>query len=206
MKGEHRFVQDIVPAAEEIAALAERQAAAQEVPQSQPERLVTRMDVLPWVDELVEEQGFGPRSMYTEMCWLPVLGPTATWLYRRLGSWAEYHPGGVLVGLVDLSVGLGLGEGIGRNSKLAKAFERLERFEAAKWSGRELFVRRALAPLPQRYVERLSYSAHEYHEMVLHDRLRQLPEQQGSGNEGVDYSTTVAGLATHGVVRDNKGN
>jgi hypothetical protein len=153
MKGENRFVN------EEIAPT--------EVQVAEPERLQTQLEVLPLVDELVEQHGFGPRSMYTEMCWLPVLGPTATWLYRRLGSWAEYHPDGLQVGLIDLSLSLGLGEGIGRHSKLASAFGRLERFDAARWSGDRLLVRRALGPLPQRYVERLSYSAHDYHEMMM---------------------------------------
>lgn len=181
MKGDHQFVDGPLERPSEVL-----------LSEPQPERLQTSLEVLPLVDELVESRGFGPRSMYTEMCWLPVMGPTATWLYRRLGSWAEYHPDGVQVGLVDLSLGLGLGEGIGSHSKLAKAFERLERFDAAKWSGNQLLVRRALAPLPQRYVQRLSYTAHAFHQasvgnsttaqpVVYSDNIRHNGRQKGGG-------------------------
>jgi hypothetical protein len=106
------------------------------------EFLKPTIDVQPLADELVEAHGFGPRSTYVEVCWLPVLGPTATWLYRRLGSWTELFPDGLHVDLVDLAVSLGLGEGLGRSSRLAKGLERLSHFDAVRWSGSELQVRR----------------------------------------------------------------
>src|SRR5438874_9160637 len=70
---------------------------------------ITTMTVAPWDDVVVEAHGFGPASTYIEHCWLPVLGPTATWLYRRLAipllTQSDYE-----VDLVDLAVSLGLGE------------------------------------------------------------------------------------------------
>ncbi len=121
----------------------------------------------PWRDDLVESLGFGPRSMYVEVCWLPVLGPTATWLYRRLGSWAEFNPEGTKVDVADLAVSLGLGDSLAKNSKINRAIERLVRFDAARRSGNELQIRTALAPLPQRHVERLSYTTRRLHDEVL---------------------------------------
>jgi hypothetical protein len=126
--------------------------------------LPSEVVVVPWVDELVEEHGFGPRSMYVEMCWLPVLGPTATWLYRRLGSWAEFNPDGVAVDMTDLSRSLGLGSGLAHNSHAAKAISRLERFNAVRWAAGRLLVRRALAPLPQRYLETLTPNTQRLHD------------------------------------------
>ncbi len=127
--------------------------------------LPAEIKVEPWIDEVIEANGFGPRSTYVEMCWLPTLGPTATWLYRRLGSWAEYNPEGVTVDTTDLAVSLGLGEGLGRHSKLSHAVERLLRFEVVRWQDvGELAVRTALPLLPQRHVERLSYSTRRLHE------------------------------------------
>jgi hypothetical protein len=123
--------------------------------------------LLPWVDELVEEHGFGPRSMYVEMCWLPVLGPTATWLYRRLGSWAEFNPEGLTVDMTDLSRSLGLGKGLAHNSHPAKAISRLERFNAVRWAAGQLLVRRALAPLPQRYLETLTPKNRQLHDAYV---------------------------------------
>lgn len=62
---------------------------------------------------MVDELGFGPTSRYVETCWLGILGPTATWAYRRIGSLAEMHPEGAEVDLADLALSLGLGEGMG---------------------------------------------------------------------------------------------
>jgi hypothetical protein len=112
---------------------------------------------------VVDELGFRPTSRYVETCWLGVLGPTATWAYRRLGSLAEVHPEGAVVDLADLALSLGLGEGTGRNSLMARALGRLVNFEAARWEGEVLAVRRRLPSLPERRVARLSASAARAH-------------------------------------------
>jgi hypothetical protein len=67
--------------------------------------------------------------------------------------------------MTDLAVSLGLGEGLGRNSLINKAIERLTRFEVARWEliG-QLAVRTALPLLPERLAGRLSYSARRMHE------------------------------------------
>lgn len=111
------------------------------------EGLPAQLWLEPWRDDLVEASGFGPRSMYVESCWLPVLGPTATWLYRRLGSWAEWHPDGFNLETAELGQALGLGEGLGRSSGLNRAVERLVRFHAVHRDGAQLRIRIALPPL-----------------------------------------------------------
>lgn len=133
----------------------------------QREALAPTVEVRALPDPLIEQLGYGPRSHYVEVCWLPVLGPTATWLYRRLGTWAEAQPDGGEVDLVDLSVSLGLGEGLGYNSLLAKSLRRLVRFDAARWNSSSLAVRRALGPLPERQATRLSYSAYRFHREAM---------------------------------------
>ena len=74
-----------------------------------------------------------------------ILGPTSTWLYRRLamGLLVEEE---FEVDLVDLAVSLGLGEGMGKQSPMARAIQRLIRFGAAEAHCQRLLVRRALAP------------------------------------------------------------
>lgn len=144
------------------------------------EELKPELRIRPWIDELVESLGYGPRSMYVETCWLPVLGPTATWLYRRLGSWAEYNDDGLMLDAVDLAVSLGLGEGLGKNSMLAKALDRLVRFDVARWSQDELQVRRALPPLPERLAKGLSYTTRRLHEGYTqrpHQPLHSIPAE-----------------------------
>ncbi len=134
--------------------------------------------VQPWIDELVEAKGFSPRSMYVETCWLPVLGPTATWLYRRLGTWAEFNSEGVSVDTTELALSLGLGSGVGRNSPLMRSIDRLARFGAARWAGDKLHVRRALPPLAHAQVQRLGETNRRLH----HEYVRELGRRAVKGN------------------------
>ena len=64
-------------------------------------------------------------------------------------------PNGLDVDLNQVSLSLGLGESLGRNTKIAKALGRLVHFDIARAGGAELQVRTALPPLPLR-VSRLS--------------------------------------------------
>jgi hypothetical protein len=132
--------------------------------QDHTDSLPAEVRLTPWRDEVVEAVGFGPRSMYVETCWLPVLGPTATWAYRRLGSWAEFNPDGATIDMVDLAQSLGLGESLAKHSKLGRTICRMARFDIARWVGDELQVRLAVAPLPERYVKQLGRSGRRLHE------------------------------------------
>ncbi|HVX18376.1 MAG TPA: hypothetical protein VHA73_10125 [Acidimicrobiales bacterium] len=140
---------------------------SEEQPGRWPEQLPEQLTVTPWRDEVVEAHGYGPRSMYVEVCWLPTLGPSSTWLYRRLGSWAEFNPDGVQVDTADLAASLGLGQGLGRHSLLSRTVDRLIRFEAARWAGSDLQVRTALGALPLKLAGRLSPTALSFHEQML---------------------------------------
>lgn len=140
------------------------------------EALPETIRVTQWHDPLVEEFGFGPRHMYTECVWLPVLGPSASWLYRRLGSWALHSPDGLDVDLNQVSLSLGLGEGVGRNAKITRALGRLVRFEVARAGGGELQVRTALPPLPLRVVKALDPVTQK-----LHDRYIERPMKDRNG-------------------------
>lgn len=125
------------------------------------------IEVRAWVDQVVEQHGFGPASTYVEGCWLPLLGPTATWAFRRLGLLVLAQAEPVQLDLVDLSQSLGLGTSLGRQSKLARALVRLARFEVVRgWKG-TMAVRRALPPVTQAQLRRLSPSAQAVHHHVI---------------------------------------
>ena len=64
---------------------------------------------------------FPVQHEYVEMLWLPVIGPSSTWLLRRLGSWALAFPDGVSVVLPELSESLGLGWTAGVHSSLQRS-------------------------------------------------------------------------------------
>ena len=66
--------------------------------------------------------------------WLPVIGPSATWMLRRLSRWALACPDGLKVVLPELSESLGLGWSSGANSSLQRSMRRLIMFGLARWS------------------------------------------------------------------------
>jgi hypothetical protein len=138
-----------------------------------PEQLPAILRITPLVDPVVEAHGFGPQSAYVEFVWLAVLGPSATWTYRRLGAVVAGQSAGetLPVNLADLSRSLGLGEGTGRNSIIARTLGRLVQFGAAAWMGEDtLGIRRALAPLPARQVARLSHTPRAMHIRLTEQR------------------------------------
>jgi hypothetical protein len=128
------------------------------------EERASSLHIVPWVDPLVDGRGVLVRSAYVEQFWLPVLGPSATFLLRRLGTIAAQFPDGVTLDREWLGSSLGLGKGESRNAPLPRAIERCIRFGVAKRVSHDrLAVRRAVGLLPQRYVERLHPLMKELH-------------------------------------------
>ena len=124
--------------------------------------------VRPWPDPIVEAIGFGPQSSYIECCWLPVMGPTATWLYRRLGSLVFQSTDDTLVDLIDTAQSLGLGRGLSHQSMIGRALGRLDHFNAVRWTEcGQLAVRRALPPLTPRQLAQASDFACTMHRQLV---------------------------------------
>jgi len=128
-----------------------------------------RLQLRAWEDPTVDSEGFDPLSAYVEFCWLPLLGPTATMLYQRLGPLVTAKRQFSLDAR-ELSSCLGLGSGLGRNSLLAKAIARLCRFGVTRWGGEMLEVRRVIVAVPPRHLGRLHGSAR-----LIHDDTVGLP-------------------------------
>ena len=98
-------------------------------------------------------RSFDVRSEYVEVLWLPVLGPSATWLVRRLGTLAAAFPSGTWLDTAELSVSIGLGNGQGL---LTRSLRRLVNFGVAECkTGDVLQVRSQLPPVSSRCLERM---------------------------------------------------
>lgn len=110
------------------------------------------VDVL--ADPLVERVGYPVRHPYIEIYWLPILGPSATWMLRRLALYALADRR-IPLPLHELGRELGLSSGTQRNSPVVRTLVRLVNFAAARPDGDVLLVRRALAPLSQAQLRRL---------------------------------------------------
>ncbi|MHB8243850.1 MAG: hypothetical protein ACYDGN_00660 [Acidimicrobiales bacterium] len=141
-----------------------------ERPSTGPDRrtpVAGSLHVEPWTDPVVDEIGHDPRSAYAETFWLPVLGPSTTWLLRRFASHLDDAPAGVDFDVEDLARRLGIGERSGPNAPFTRTLKRCVDFQMAEWRGGALAVRRRLPPLARRHLRRLPETLQSEHDMVL---------------------------------------
>jgi hypothetical protein len=130
----------------------------------------TTFRAMPWNDPVVDLVGFDATSAYIELCWLPTLGPSATWMLRRLAAGFKANPDGYQVDLVQLASALGLGANAkpGRHSPAVRSLQRLVMFGMARpVDDSTLEVRRRIPPLALRQVHRLSAPLQQAHERIL---------------------------------------
>lgn len=125
------------------------------------------LDVAPWIDPEVEAIGHDPRSSYVELYWLGILGPSSTFLIRRLGAGLVHSPDGFRIPIADTAQGMGLGAPVGRQSPFIRALHRCCQFRLARWEGEVLQVRRKLPPLRPGQVNRLPESLQHAHAAQL---------------------------------------
>ncbi len=150
--------------------------------------------VEPWVDLCADaERGHHPRSPYVELFWLGVLGPSATWLIRRLAMRLEEAPEGYSVNTAEIAGEIGLGSRQALQSAFDRAFERCCRFGLIQ-RGRHntLFVRTRLPDLTPRMAERLPPRLRAAHD---HWQRRQGPDAEAGDVLGRARHLAMALLA-----------
>jgi hypothetical protein len=119
---------------------------------------VATVFVTTWTQPFIDGNGHDARSAYVERFWLPVLGPSGTWVLRVLSWGLEASPDGFLLDLRQLAKGIGLGSSLGRNSPLIRALTRVCQFDLATLSGahpsgvQPLMVRHSMPWLSRRLV------------------------------------------------------
>ena len=126
------------------------------------------VEIVPWLDPLVDELGYPVGDPYVETFWLPVLGPTATWLLRRLVDGLHREPEGYSVDMVDLARCLGLSHSPGRHGPFARALHRCTMFGASQQVSMTPVpvhaVRRTMPRVARRHLDRLPASLRALHE------------------------------------------
>jgi hypothetical protein len=136
------------------------------------------LTVSPWPDDLIDSLGFDARSPYVERFWLGVLGPSTTWLLRRVAAGFDQHPDGFELSLSQTAQALGLGDRGGRNSPFLRTVNRVIQFDLARIAGpAEVAVRRKLPPLSRRQTNRLSPSLQADHQQWQADQLLEPPAE-----------------------------
>jgi hypothetical protein len=111
--------------------------------------------IRPWVDPIVDNIGYDPHGRYVELFWLGVLGPTATWLLRRLAFGLDHFPDGYELDLTETATALGLTFVPGKHSPFVRSLQRCVIFGMAHEGPTGLAVRRRVPPLALRQIERL---------------------------------------------------
>lgn len=138
-----------------------------------PVPLAPSITIRPWFDIVIDELGHDPRSSYVETYWLSVLGPTTTWLLRRIAAGLDSSPDGFVLDLSDTARSMGLGERCGRHSPFTRAFTRLVQFDLAQPQGDPvLAVRRKIPPLTRRQVQRLPDALQQSHQALVEADMR----------------------------------
>ncbi len=116
---------------------------------------VTTLIVLPWHDPIVEAVGYDARSPYVELFWLGILGPTATWVLRRLVTGLDAYPDGYELDLAETANALGLSLTAGTHSPFGRAMNRCVMFGMMHHVPDGVAVRRQLPPLSMRHLRKL---------------------------------------------------
>ncbi len=129
--------------------------------------------IRPWPDGVIDALGHDPRSSYVEQFWLGILGPSTTWLLRRLAAGLEANPAGFDLPLADTARALGLGTKGGRHSPFMRALGRCCQFGLAEAKGDGILaVRRKLPPLNRRQLLRLPPALQAAHEEWQRNQLQ----------------------------------
>ena len=140
---------------------------------------VPHLAVRAWTDPVIDAVGHDVRSAYVERFWLGILGPSATWLLRRLVQGLEDQPDGFDLDLALTATQLGLGGRSGRHSPFFRSIDRCCRFGAAHLVEEQtLQVRRKLPPLTRMQVARLPQVLQDTHQAWIEGPVGSLPVDQ----------------------------
>ncbi len=115
------------------------------------------------LDPVIDRFGHDVDSAYVESYWLPILGPSATWIARQLVRRLYTQGSFIEVRLEELSTSIGLGHGTARNAPIVRTLTRLVEFGMAATGGTAYAIRPCFPSLPARLLERLPQSLVDSH-------------------------------------------
>jgi hypothetical protein len=131
--------------------------------------------VVPWLDPVVDPSGHDVRSLYVELFWLNVLGPSATWALRRLVTGLDRYPLGYEVDLDETANELGLSYSSATSNTFVRALQRCILFGVAQPIPDGLAVRRRLPLVSLRHLSRMPEGLQRRHDLWT-VRLTSLPD------------------------------
>lgn len=153
------------------------------------------LHVVPWSDPVVDDHGVPACSRYVELYWLAILGPSTTWLLRRVSYGLDLHTSGFDLPLAETARALGLGERLGKNSPFRRALQRLCTFELARSAGPgSIAVRTTIPTLPLRHLTRLPQPLQASHRRWQFEQ--RLPESERMRRRAQRLASDLAASGT----------
>ena len=136
------------------------------VPMNKTPDLLTQptIVVVPWIDPVVDAAGASLFSRYVELYWLPVLGPSALWILRRIVMGFETFPAGYELDCAATANDMGLSFTQSPNNSFTRSLQRCLYFGALQPHQGGLAVRCYLPAISKRHLQRLSPALREVHE------------------------------------------
>jgi hypothetical protein len=120
--------------------------------------------VVPWHDPVVDPVGYDVRSQYVELFWLNVLGPTATWILRRLVLGFDHYPLGYELDLQETASALGLSYTVGTANVFMRSLNRCVLFGVSQPTDGGLAVRRRVPQVAARHLARMPAHLRDAHQ------------------------------------------
>lgn len=158
------------------------------------------IEVACWRDTVVERVGFDACGDYVELFWLPVIGPTSTWLLRRLAVMVVLHPEGFSLDTSSTAQSLGLGPNANSQSSLVRSLQRLSIFGLVRLTRDRVEVRTVVPPLTMKQLARLPehlQRAHflwsESHPSAALEIAYSVTAESAEDVSGIDRCPTTAG-------------
>jgi hypothetical protein len=138
-----------------------------------------RLRIEPWLDAVIDQRGYDPRSEYTEWFWLAVVGPSTIWLLRRIAATFDHRPEGFDLEVPECAAALGLTGGAGQNATFLRTLRRTCQFHFARRIDQHTVqVRRNLPPLTRSQVLRLPSSLRVAHDEWMARELQSHYEER----------------------------
>ena len=120
--------------------------------------------VVPWSDPVVDDGGASVFSRYVELYWLPILGPSALWILRRMVMGFESFPHGYALDCASTATDMGLRFSPSPNNSFSRSLQRCLYFGALQVHQGGLAVRCYLPAISKRHLQRLSPALREGHD------------------------------------------
>lgn len=131
--------------------------------------------------------GHDPGSAYVERFWLGTLGPSATWIIRRIADHLDGSPDGVTVNLSELAQSVGLSSSREVDSPFGNTLHRCSMFNLIRPNGNGYDAKRHIPDLTTRQLDR-------DHQQLRRDQVEWIQRTWTTDVSAVEHQLVSVGI------------